>query len=260
MKLANRKAKCDREAGLNALESFANLGELPEDWRRFRLKFPEFFPIDLTEWFYTFAEHWYTEFQAYPELRAELKPPLFFYRDHLRKIWSGEDRRGIFLKLLLGFEQDVKNEMEIGRCDLFMPSRLYTVKGKRKMKVGSFIPGQPANEAEQTTIGGLPPGKPVVNGVTGAITWEFGCILQQSVYELMQQRWRAMVCTECGSFFLADKTRQTYCSSACFGEMKRKRALDYWNRKGSNERDKRRKHMRRSATHRRSKPQGASST
>jgi hypothetical protein len=253
MRLANRKAKFGREAGLNALESFANLGEIREDWKRFHLKWPDFFPKQLTEWFYKFAEYWAAEFRDYPEVKQFLKPPLLFYRDGLRRVWIGKDQKGVFLKLLLGFEQDVKNEIELGRSGLYLPSRFYTPEDKRNMKLGSFIPGQPADESKQTTVAGLPSGKPLVNGVTGEITWEFGCTLQQSVYELMQQRWRAMVCPECGKFFLADKTRQVYCSSACFGEMKRKRALDYWNRKGSDARDKRREQKSASKTHGREK-------
>ena len=198
--------------------------------------------------------------QRIPEFKEHQKPPLLFYRDCLRKVWSGNDCEAIFLKVLLGFELELKNEKLLGFDRLYSPALPWYKDGRSCLT--SWIPGQPLDRDKQTTIAGLPPGKVLVNGITGAITWEFRCPLQQSVYELMQQRWRAMVCPECRKFFLADKTRQVYCSSACFGDMKRKRALDYWNRKGSNERDKRRrKHMRRySATHRRSKPRGASST
>lgn len=235
MRIANRKARADRESPLNALETFANLGETPEDWKRFRLKCPEFFPEDLTEWFYLFAEHWATKFAAYPEARASIKPPLLFYQDCLRRVWTGDDPKGINLKLLLGFEREVKRH---GISPKFMPGAFESKRGK--LRAGTFIPGQPVDPDRQTTVGGLPPGRPIVDGVTGAITWVFGCTFQQSVFELMPQRWRAMVCPECKKYFLADKTRQRYCSSACFGDMKRKRALDYWNRKGSAERDKRR--------------------
>jgi hypothetical protein len=135
MRLANRKAKFGREAGLSALESFANIGETPEDWKRFRLKWPDFFPAVLTEWFYKFAESWDAQFRDYPELKQLLKPPLLFYRDGLRRVWMGRDQKGIFLKLLLGFEQDVKNEIELGRPGLYLPSAFYTPEGKRKAQV-----------------------------------------------------------------------------------------------------------------------------
>ena len=251
MRLANRKARVDREAGLSALERFANLRETPEDWKRFRLKWPDFFPNHLTEWFYRYAEEWAKLVQEIPELKERQRPNLIFYRDCLREVWNGKDHQGVFLKVLLGFELDVRDSSLLNFGSLFSPAVCWEKDGERT--ITSWIPGQSLDPDKQESIAGLPPGRPCVNGVTGAITWEFGCALQQSVYELMQQLWRAMVCPECHKFFLADKTRQVYCSSACFGEMKRKRALDYWNRKGSDARDKTRGQKRARKTHGRSK-------
>jgi hypothetical protein len=236
MRIANRKAKADREFGLNALESFVNIGVTPEDWSRFHLKFPKFFPTDLSQWLYLNGEDWHRKFPHHPE-QSGLKPALLFYRDCLRRVWRRDDEQGTHLKLLLGFEQEVKDRHLLQTP--MLPGMPY--EGKRgKLKLGILIPGQPLDRDRQTTFAGLPPGKPVVNGTTGEITWEFGCTVQQSVYELMQTRWRAKVCPECKKYFLADNTRQTYCSSTCFGEMKRKRSLEYWNRKGSFARAKRR--------------------
>jgi hypothetical protein len=235
MKIANRKAGIDRDLRLNNLEAFSNLGDTPEDWRRFRLKCPHFFPEDLSNWLFVYAENWAKEL---PEVKEVLKPPLLYYRDRLRMVWSRKDPKGVDLKLLLGFEREAREEG--ASQGLLMPGTLFKRKGDRKLSLGKFIPGQPIDPDQQTTFAGLPPGRPIVDGISGAITWEFGCTFQQAVYELMQQRWRAMVCAECGKYFLADKTRQTYCSSNCFGNRKRKQSLDYWNRKGRAERDKRR--------------------
>ena len=47
MKISNRRAKADREADLNALEAYANIGVTPEDWKRFRVQYREFFPETL---------------------------------------------------------------------------------------------------------------------------------------------------------------------------------------------------------------------
>ena len=58
----------------------------------------------------------------------------------------------------------------------------------------------------------------------------------------MQSRWRAKICPECGKYFVATKTAQSYCSARCYEEMKRKRALDYWRETGSVNRDERLKH------------------
>lgn len=85
---------------------------------------------------------------------------------------------------------------------------------------------------EQETDG-LPQGRPVINGVTGEIHWDFGCTIQQAVYELMHERWRAKICPMCGKFFVAMKTAHKFCSPRCSGEEKRKRALKYWNDTGS---------------------------
>jgi hypothetical protein len=64
-----------------------------------------------------------------------------------------------------------------------------------------LVPGQPTNPSKQDTTGGLPQGRPVINGVTGEIGWEFGCALQQGVYDLMQNRWRAEGLPELRSIF-----------------------------------------------------------
>ena len=85
---------------------------------------------------------------------------------------------------------------------------------------------------ERDTFAGLPYGTPVVDGNTGIITWSFGCPLQRAVYDLMRDRWRAMICPNCGKYFVADKTAQRYCSPECYREEKGMKALDYWNRIG----------------------------
>jgi ribosomal protein L37AE/L43A len=82
----------------------------------------------------------------------------------------------------------------------------------------------------------MPPGHPEVDGISGKIRWEFGCEFQRSVHALMEQRWRAMICPTCGKFFVADKPAQKLCSIPCYGEAKRKHALDRWNLKGNAER------------------------
>ena len=95
----------------------------------------------------------------------------------------------------------------------------------------TFEIGQKETE-ERDTFSGLPYGTPVVDGNTGTITWSFGSLFQRALYDLMQDRWRAMVCPNCGRYFVADKTAQRYCSSECYLEKKGMKALDYWNRIG----------------------------
>jgi hypothetical protein len=238
IKTANRKATADRDLSLlqlEALVAFANLGEAPDNWRRFRLKWPEFFPTanigvlrhgfrSLSEWFYHCAEEWA---KWEPDLRAGVKTHLLWYRDHVRAVLTRNDSDGARLSILLGFEEQAKAS---GYLD---SAALVTI---------GMIPGKSTVESlSMTNLDVLPRGHAVVNGITGAIEWEFGCALQRAVYELMRYRWRAKVCPECGRYFIADKTAQAHCSTACYQEKKRKQSLDYWRREGSVRRDERKR-------------------
>src|SRR5215467_245134 len=98
---------------LLALQEFANLSDDPAEWQKFREHWPRFFldepvagepkgPNDLTEWLYRVAEDWAN---YGPEIKARTRPPLLWYRDHLRAVWTHNDREGVSLPLLLGFEK-----------------------------------------------------------------------------------------------------------------------------------------------------------
>jgi protein-arginine kinase activator protein McsA len=77
-----------------------------------------------------------------------------------------------------------------------------------------------------------------VDGLSGQIRWRFECEFQRSLYELMQCRWRAKVCEQCGRFFVALKTAQRFCSARCTEDTKRKRVLTWWNAEGKQRRAK----------------------
>ena len=88
-------------------------------------------------------------------------------------------------------------------------------------------------------VSDFPEGRPIIDGRTGAITWEFGCPFQRAVYDLMQDRWRAMVCPQCHKYFIADKTAQKFCSSRCWGDKKAEQMREYYHQKGKIERQRR---------------------
>jgi hypothetical protein len=238
---SNRQANLEREEReqrFAALADFANLGETPDDWRRFRSKHPHFFPEtpsgwdrlgfqNLTEWLYTWAESWAKEreqliAQTGDQNLAAIETPLLWYRDRLRAVWTGSDPDGANLKVLYGFEKEASGLGALGA--LILPGA---------------VPGQPPGFAN--TLGGLPKGQQVVipdnipglpEGqpfhMTGRIGWKFGCTLQQAVYELMQSRWRMKVCPVCNKFFVASKTAQKHCSPECYRAKKEKQSLDYY--------------------------------
>ncbi|HKM86654.1 MAG TPA: hypothetical protein VJW96_10635 [Terriglobales bacterium] len=220
-----------------ALAAYANMGDASEDWRRFRLMYPDFFPMtpsafsrkgfqNVTEWMYEFAEEWQKYLADLPPDRRPV-PPLLWYRNRLRAVWARNDQHGYSLAILLGFEQEAKKILAEH------PSEVQFDMLARPLG----IPGQSVDPSKQDSEG-LPQGKPVINGVTGEIRWEFGCDLQQAVYELMQYRWRAKVCPKCGRFFIAAKTAQTFCSVRCSEDAKRDRALTWWNETGSKRRSR----------------------
>ena len=232
MKVSNRQAREQRLQAFEALAAFANMGDTPEEWRKFRTLWPNFFPTaasgwdkpgfqSLSDWLYTFSEEWNKECADLssaerPQLNV-LQVPLLWYRDRLRAVWASNDPTGANLCVLYGLEKQARDLGDIGLFPLVRPF---------------LIPGQPVNPSKRETMGGLPQGTPVVNGVTGEITWKFGCDLQQSVYELMRCRWRAKICPECGRYYVADQTAQKHCSIPCSVKATRKRSLEHWNREG----------------------------
>lgn len=232
VKISKRKAREERLQRFDGLAAFANLADSREDWHKFRLRYPEFFPLtdsgfsrqgfrNLTEWLYAFAEQW----EQYPEVaKAKTVPPLLWYRNRLRQVWTRNDPKGINLSFLLGFVSEDQVRQRASESD-FEESERYIV---RPM----VTPGQPLNPDQNTSIGGLPRGSVEVDGITGEIRWVFSCQLQRGVYDLMRDRWRAMVCPLCHKYFIADKTAQKFCSTKCTGEAKQKKSLEYYYRKG----------------------------
>ncbi|HEX6501645.1 MAG TPA: hypothetical protein VF011_00260 [Terriglobales bacterium] len=233
MKILNSRAD-QKRADFEALAAFANLGEKPEDWRKFRLMWPNFFPTDgkgfhnpgfrnLSEWLYHAAEDWAQNDDFVKEVTIT---PLLWYRDRVRAVWARNDPRGKNLEVLYGFED---------------PISVAAVQEGRALVRPLVIPGQPTNPDEQDTYAGLPRGRAIVDGIKGTIEWKFGCGLQQSVYELMQERWHTRICPACGRYFLADKSAQSTCSTKCSGTMRRRSKLEYWNNTGSKKRAKKNK-------------------
>jgi hypothetical protein len=227
MKSSNRLAR-DKAVMFEALARFANLEDAPSDWARFRIMYPDFFPQEINSWMYEGAEEW----SKYAADLPHLLPPMLWYRNRLRAVWARTDQHGYNLAVLLGFERDAAAIAEAHRGEMEIETLSRT----------ALIPGRPWVEAVKLHLAqGLPIGKAVIDGVTGQISWEFGSKLQQAIYELMQERWRAKICPECGRFFIATKNAGKFCSVTCTGQAKKERALTYWNETGSKKRAKARK-------------------
>lgn len=243
---------------LDALAAFANMGDNPEDWAKFRQMWPEFFPAYLTAWIFLTATDWWrfanpgtTPPDDWEELRrkwpdlfkSEIQdweknamavsetikstcPPLLFYSRLLRQVWSRDDPSGNCLRFLLGFE----SQALYGGVGMNM-FKSETVPEAPPDWKGSAFRGHFLGQ-RKLAWSDLPSGYPVIDGMTGEITWEFGCSFQRAIYDLMQERWRAMVCPMCRRYFVADKTAQKYCSSKCYGDRKREQLLAGYHSRG----------------------------
>lgn len=210
------------------------MSDEPADWQKFRLQYPGFFPPtspsfnlpghgDLTEWMYALADEWH----KFPtEQKQRILPPLLWYRNRLRSVWAKTDRHGYSLAILLGFDSEAK----------VIAAQHPGETGCESLYRTALVPGRNASDSLNCATGGLPQGKPVVNGITGQIQWAFGSNLQSAVYQLMQERWRAKICPQCEKYFVAMKTAQKVCSPQCSIETKRERARTWWTETGSERR------------------------
>src|SRR5262249_16058046 len=80
---------------------------------------------------------------------------------------------------------------------------------------------------------------------TGTFRYEPATEFQAAVHMLFRQSWRAKVCPRCGRHFIGDKPAQSYCSSACYGSVKRDRDLQHWRTVGDLRRRERNQRVKR---------------
>jgi hypothetical protein len=285
-KVSKRKARDDRLNDFEALARFANLGDKPDDWANFRRiclgMCPKFFPADMTEWIYINAEEWWNlsnlpdtrpgdyqsllrrwptvnkaaiTFKNWPNFARNwrrrmrnVRPPLLFYRNLLRRVWRRKDPYGNSLSVLLGFDAAMAPILEEGEIEKEDPSIIEVggtiIELEAPVDYGQlFMWKAPETEMPQVdtdngiitwkqreTNCGLPIGTPTVDVDTSTIVWKFDCQFQSGIYYLMQERWRARVCPQCRKYFVADKVARRYCSTDCYEERKRKESLDRYHR------------------------------
>jgi hypothetical protein len=148
--------------------------------------------------------------------KTEVLMSLRYYRDLLREVWASKDPDGSRLSQLYGFKKPSRP-----------PDYLAELSSKYSPELMEWL---------QDRI--LPKGEPIVNGLSGEITWKFKNEFQQTLYELMHSRWRLRVCPECGKYLIAQKTRQMFCSEGCSHLARVNRAIEYWNREGKALREK----------------------
>lgn len=228
----------DRNGRLRALAQYANLGDDPSAWEKFRTHWKDFVPSELYQRARERAAQAVRLSPQYldsPDDPLGVRYALLFYRDRLREVWTRNDPKGIALCYLYGFHDEAiaMEDAEFARAHpMAMPRPILAALQGRA----------------QPIYRGLRPGSCFVNGITGAIEWSFPLPLQQALYLLMAERWRAMVCPVCGRFFVATETASKYCSTRCSQAMKLRRANEYFRRAGAAKRAARMEKLRKTST------------
>jgi hypothetical protein len=239
---AKRQAIKSRGRDFSALESFVN-----RDLSVFLKQWPDYAP---------FTE---TEYRA-----AEI---MNWYREQLRKVWAGRDPAGIRLKILLGLNKTphwkpwraLLGDKLISQEDTpelivldptFGPDAFLWTEIVQNLQQPSAEPrsfeenGQTGTDHSDPIAFesfGLPEAKLVFDWQRSAIFPEFRTKFQATIYNLMRQSWRAKICRNCQSYFVADKPAQVHCSHECYVEIKNKKSLDHWNKEGKAKRTARTK-------------------
>lgn len=159
--------------------------------------------------FLRYAPGFFPEMQR-PVMQPDVKPTvphtgLVRLRDYLREVWRGRDANGQKLSTLLGLA--TWNDADVA-ADLYWLLHL-----------------------DRTSA--------VANWQTGSFDYVPGCQFQEAVYALMCDSWRAKVCEMCERYYIADKSRQRYCSVPCSVAAQSKAQLAYWNRRGKQKRRER---------------------
>lgn len=257
------------------LEAFANLGASEEEFRRFAAQWPTFAPVEIRKGKRS------DEPRGEPlGLTPEMHGIVLKYQGYLRRAWSSDpetDRQGL-VDLLLGLQMDLANpdpesSTEVGKKEL--RSSLEKLMGEPYLGDPAQFATLPAEgpepypqsstevkTAERKTL------KLMLNSLTMAdsdqyavypkvivASWELGEFsyfpltdFQRAFYLLFREKWRARICSQCERYFIADKPRQRYCSTACHGMAKRTHGLRWWKTKGdARRRERMRKPRRRKA-------------
>jgi len=210
---------------LAGLEKFAKLGDGLEEYLSFARQLPEFWPVEIIDlegnpirW--TLACH----------------KLVLIYRDCLRRLWRLEpDAFGDeSLSLLLGVSYTLRTVTREDLEHLIPPKSgagfpLRHSWGIWGLAWKEVLEAHP--EAFIVDVGGIFP-----SWRRGEFVYTPANDFQRAVYLLFRERWRAKVCVQCGTRFVAKRPPQFYCSTKCFGEVRRNRNLLWWKQVGSRNR------------------------
>lgn len=209
----NKRAGEEAQRLLRWLEDFVKVGDTLDDYRRFGITRPNFWPIGLHA---GSGEDLAWTPKAYKLFLA--------YRECLRRVWRRDKQAldNVELAFLLGMSHSYFDREGFG--------------------VPEFVCAAWADLSNARCSA----------NTWAAPIWNCAEFVfyphndfQRAVYLLFRESWRARTCERCSECFLADKPAQRFCSSECFGEAKRNRDLAYWRSHGAERRKSRKNASRR---------------
>jgi hypothetical protein len=221
----NRLAAPDREHLFKGLERFVNTDDSLGEYKALSKGFPGFWPRALlNEQGNSLA--WHDECHA-----------LFLvFRDGLRYVWTPLPdmvKRGT-LAFLLGIGGEFQT-LEAGD-HVFLPTPVGLNEAWDKIR--SQHPS------------GSDTGRPLIHPkwTGGDLAYIPSNDFQAALHLLWRESWRAKVCANCSTYFVASKPAQLYCGTACSGGVKRERTLKWWRDTGAKRRAALAKSKRKSAS------------
>lgn len=220
VKSMNRRAMQERARWFEGLERVVNAGDSHEAYSQLALAAGSFWPLNVSapagERGLDQPIHW--DQAGQPLFRA--------YRDYLRRIWVGDyvtqnrSLDGVYLNYLLGLDT---------RFATYKPGEL----------IDARLPDKAFTEG-WATLKKQHPGAYVQSAALVVPTWGLSKLdyvatndFQRALFILLAESWRAKICRRCRRYFIAEKSAQAFCSTACSGGNKRDRGLKYWREKGA---------------------------
>jgi hypothetical protein len=221
---ANRRAADERSRLFEGLDRFVNAGDSPEDYSRLEIAARSFWPINVK--LHAGENGLDRPIDWDPAAHSLYKA----FRDYLRRVWVGDYgpnsntwREGLYLNYLLGLDRNfIMHEPGTYR-DPLLPDEAF---------------GQGWAELRKKYPGGYSSSPANVVPAWGKSRFEYIAAndFQEAVYALLRESWRAKICRMCKKYFIAEKSAQAFCSTACSGGNKRDRGLRYWRETGAQRR------------------------
>jgi hypothetical protein len=196
---------------LKSLEEFVNMGDQLSDLKHFRKRWPDF----VTKADYDWAER---------DCRQESRSPWLMERKQwLRELWKGgplQDEHAHRLAMMLGIESDSRS---YSHSTIGIPTGLGSTFSEGGM------------ELEPLRAAYLP------RWTTGEFDYSPRNDFQRALYLLFKNSWRAKICPQCDSYFVANKVSQRYCSTDCSDKVQSELRLRWWRQHGKQWREQRKR-------------------